>query len=212
MSRHSDEYDEMKMHAGSSRRSGDQDEVARFLADLRALGQGEPPTPSPELAALLGGATPLRTRRRPYRVALRTALVAAALVTGLVVAAEQHSLPQPAQRVVSDVVDVLTPFEIAPGKSIPTPTPTRVAPVVEPSDETSEPGDDRNRVPGGGSDDGSTSGSDDGTRSGSNGSDDGSRSGSDDGSGGGSDDGASSAPSAGGTGERESGDGGGSDD
>jgi hypothetical protein len=213
VSRRGDDYDEMSDDLGvptasAAGSAGEQDDVARFLVEMRALGEGDPPAPSAELAALLSGATPLRTRRPLYRVAARSALVAAACIVALVVAAASHSLPQPAQRVVSDFVDVLTPFEIAPDHTIapsltPSPTPTRTKPVVgPPADESSPGGSDDGTSSGGGSDDGTSSGggSDDGTSSG-GGSDDGATSGS------GSDDGTSSAPRTSGDGEvREAGD------
>ncbi len=217
MSRDSDEHDEMTIHVGGLGTSltGDQDDVARFLGELRALGEGEPPAPSPELAALLGGASLLRARRPSYRIAARGGLVAAAVVAALVIAAANHDLPQPAQRVVSNVVNDLTPFEIAPRKHVaptptPSPTPTlrRPRPAVAPSEDGSSApgGEDRSR-----SEDGSGgAGSDDGAGAGGGGSDGGPssapRSSSED------DGGASSAPSGGGGGgggggEREPGDG-----
>jgi hypothetical protein len=200
----SDEYDEMSSHVGvpGAPPAGDQDDVARFLVELRALGEGQPPTPSPELAALLGGATPLQPRRRPasYRIAARGGLAAAALIAALVAAAANHDLPQPAQRVVSNVVDVLTPFRIAPAHEVPTPSPTPSHPVIVPGgDESSGPGGessgpgDESSAPGEGSDEGI------GTRGGGGdgaGSDDGA--GSTGGDGAGSDDGAGSAGGAGG--------------
>jgi hypothetical protein len=92
----------------------DQGEVVRFLMELRALGETEPPTPSLEVATLLAGGEHVTRRHRYRRVAARAALVAAAIVVGLIVAAATHGLPQPAQRMVSNVVNVLTPFEIGP--------------------------------------------------------------------------------------------------
>jgi hypothetical protein len=212
----SDEHDEMTDHVGvpSAPATGDQseqDEVARFLVELRMLGEGAPPAPSPELAALLGGAVALEPRRRRphYRVALRSAVVAAAVVSALVVAAANHDLPQPAQRVVSNVVNVLTPFQIGPdnrGTLTPTFTPQPARPAAPPGDDSSGPGEDR---PGG---DGTRSrGSDDGAGGG--GADDGAASGDAGGSaggpgseGGGSDGAATSAPGTGGSGGVESGD------
>jgi hypothetical protein len=95
--------------------------VTAFLADLRALGQREPPTPCADLAALFAGASPIgivRRRRagRSRRRRMRFAVAAAAATTiGLtVVAAANDKLPQPAQRVVSRLVDVLTPFHVDP--------------------------------------------------------------------------------------------------
>jgi hypothetical protein len=148
VSRHGDEQDEMSIPPGQpqSQGAGDQDEVARFLLELRALGEGEPPPPSPELAALIGGATLLRPRhRRAVRYALRSGIVAAAIVGALVVAAANHDLPQPAQRVVSDFVEVLTPFQISPNQHVaPTPPPTHA-----PSKQGPVPGEDDSSSPGG---------------------------------------------------------------
>jgi hypothetical protein len=91
------------------------DEVAGFLVELRALGDGHPPDPAPEVAALIGGAIPLRTH--PHRrAAVRAALVASLLLAALIGAAAKHSLPQPAQRVVSNVVNSFTPFDIGPNR------------------------------------------------------------------------------------------------
>jgi type IV secretory pathway VirB10-like protein len=89
--------------------------VTRFLTDMRALGEAPAPTPTPELAALLDGAVPLDAVRRHLRRALvRAVLVAAAIIVAVTVAAANHSLPQPAQRMVSNVVNELTPFHIDP--------------------------------------------------------------------------------------------------
>ncbi|MGN6609791.1 MAG: hypothetical protein ACTHMS_22615 [Jatrophihabitans sp.] len=84
------------------------------VAVLRALADGPAPEPSPQVAALLeGGAAvvPLRRRPRPVRSVGLAAAAIVALTTGL---AATHTLPTPAQRFVSDVVDRLTPFDIAP--------------------------------------------------------------------------------------------------
>lgn len=100
------------------------DEVVGFLLALRALGESPAPAPTPELAALIGGAVAIRNH--PYRRhAVRALLAAAALVAALVGAAANHSLPQPAQRVVSNLVDNLTPFHIDPGSPPPPPAPSQ---------------------------------------------------------------------------------------
>ena len=204
------------------------DDVTRFLTELRALGDGPPPEPSAELAALLGGATPLLSRRALVRTALRTAAVAAILLGVLVVAAANHSLPAPAQRVVSNVVNVLTPFHI--GRDHPQPViepprpgdkPRPVVPSHRPTPTHPATPPHRTTPPAGGGDDGrGAGGGDDGSPSrsrstGDGGSDDGA--GSRDGGGtddGGSDGGHSAGPSASPTSTRndDGGHSGGSDD
>src|SRR5690242_6549598 len=90
-------------------------ELTTFLSQLRALGEGPAPEPSPEVEALLGGAVLLRPRRS--RLLRRVAVAAAAAVVLMVataVAAAHHSLPAPAQRMVSNVVNLVTPFHIDP--------------------------------------------------------------------------------------------------
>lgn len=112
--------------------------VAQFLTELRALADVPAPEPSAELAALLGGATPLGPRRRLRRaVVVRTLVVAAAVVAALVLAAAGHRLPAPAQRLVSTVVDTLTPFTIGPDGRHHAP-----APVPLPSPAASDGADD----------------------------------------------------------------------
>ena len=123
--------------------------MTAFLTDFKNLSAGPAPEPSPELAALLAGASPLSTRpraRRPGRAVL-TSAAAAALVMLTGVAAAHHDLPAPAQQLVSTVVDKITPFHIdeKPSAPIIPATPT-VTPT--PDDRTSsapaqnETGDD----------------------------------------------------------------------
>ena len=127
MSDRSDEFDDVTntpiVGATPLGRGGSgETEVAQFLIELRNLGSGAAPEPSREVAALLGGG-PLVWRRRA-RIASRVALTAAAAVTVLVLAAARHSLPAPAQRVVSNVVNVVTPFHISPDPAtVPSPAP-----------------------------------------------------------------------------------------
>jgi hypothetical protein len=110
--------DEISTAAGSpgTLAPGEAAAVTMFLTELRALGEAAAPPPTPELAALLGGTGPVISlaRIRARRAALRVAFVAAAVVTAMTVAAASHSLPQPAQRMVSNVVNQLTPFHIDP--------------------------------------------------------------------------------------------------
>ena len=124
MTRRSDEFRDMNdmplARPTTLGREGADADVAQFLAELHALGQCAAPTPSAELTALLGGARP--PRRRALRVVARTAVAVAAAVLASVVAAANHDLPSPAQRVVSNVVNVLTPFHIEPPGPAPAPT------------------------------------------------------------------------------------------
>jgi hypothetical protein len=154
MTRYGDELDEMKSHLGATSASssaGEQDDVARFLVEFRALGDGPVPPPSPEVVALLGGATPLRPWRRHRRRIARTLLLAAAVVAALVVAAASHSLPQAAQRVVVNVVNNLSPFKIEHQPPPVRPAPTRSRHLLAPGGSSSSPGHGtkRTQAPGG---------------------------------------------------------------
>jgi len=195
-----DEYDEMTDGLGVRRTASGQpaagdDDVTHFLTELRALGDGPAPEPSRELAALLAGAHPFFARRVLVQAAVRTALVAALVLGLLVAAAANHSLPQPAQKVVSHVVNVLTPFHIdsrdlPPATTVPTPPPVLptpshpVSPSPLPSPSPSRPSSsepERGDGSEAGDDGGAGSGgqADDGSRD-----DGGERAGSDDGAGG----------------------------
>lgn len=145
----SDDYsDDMSgvdnISAGPGRPAGQNSDTAavtRFLADLRSLGEAPAPPPTRELEAIFAGATPLRSRRRYGRIARRAILIAAAVVAALVAAAANHTLPAPAQRVVSNVVNSVTPFHIGgppgntPMPSSPTKHPTSRPSRTERSDE-----------------------------------------------------------------------------
>lgn len=122
---------------------GSDAEVATFLAALRSLGEGAAPEPSPEVVTLLGGARPWR--RRAVRIVARSAVAAAAAVAAAVVAAANHDLPSPAQHVVSNVVNVLTPFHIGP------PTPAVPPPSHQRPVQGNEPGESPERDESGGS-------------------------------------------------------------
>jgi hypothetical protein len=153
MTRYGDELDEMKSHLGATSASssaGEQDDVARFLVEFRALGDGPVPPPSPEVVALLGGATPLRPWRRHRRRITRTLLLAAAVVAALVVAAASHSLPQAAQRVVVNVVNNLSPFKIEHQPPPVRPAPTRSRHLLAPGGSSSSPGHGTKRTHGSG--------------------------------------------------------------
>jgi hypothetical protein len=83
------------------------DALADVLDELRGLGAGPVVEPSPELAARLAAARPLRRRRRPAFGPLAAAAATALIVAGG--AAVQHELPEPAQDVVSTVIDRMRP-------------------------------------------------------------------------------------------------------
>jgi hypothetical protein len=83
------------------------DALAAFVDELRGLAHGPVPVPSAELAMLLGHWPPVASRRRPSLTVVGA--VAASVLIVLGGAAGQHALPEPAQSVVSHVVDRLTP-------------------------------------------------------------------------------------------------------
>lgn len=172
------------------------DAVTQFLTDLRSLADGPAPAPSAELLAAFGGAVPLASRRRPARRVLAAA-AAVAVLGGTGVAAARNQLPEPAQRLVSRVVDVLTPFHLDPADRVapkpapnvpalplPSQSPTPAAP-AGPGDTPDPSGteDHRGGTPSGSEDgtgagSGSEGGTDGGTGSSSGGSDSGSETGS----------------------------------
>lgn len=89
------------------------------MMDLRALGEGPAPKPSPELDFMMGAKIiplyPPNARRRS-RIKVTGAFAAAASVAlGLVwTAAANQQLPDGAQGIVSKVVNNLTPFHVEP--------------------------------------------------------------------------------------------------
>lgn len=105
-------------------------DMTQFLTDFRNLGAGRVPQPSAELAAVLAGATPIGSGRRSLRLARRSVLgvAAAVLVGGTSAAAATGRLPQPAQRLVSDVVGTITPFSIPSDHEMPLAPPHSVSP------------------------------------------------------------------------------------
>jgi hypothetical protein len=123
--------------------------VTRFLVEMSSLAEVDAPAPTAELEAILTGLATGAARRRALhrRLAVRAALVAAATVAGLIAAAANHTLPEPAQRVVSNVVNSVTPFHIDPGTGKP---PATVPPARHHLGGEHEPGgrsDDRLGAP-----------------------------------------------------------------
>lgn len=117
MSRYDDDAREMGdsfgFDGGGGRDAATGAAVAQFIDDLRGLGEAEPPPPTAELAAVLRGApVPRQHRVSAGRKRVVAAVAASLLVGGTGVAAANGRLPQPAQRLVSDVVDNLTPFSV----------------------------------------------------------------------------------------------------
>lgn len=83
-----------------------------FVDGLRALGEAEPPVPSPELAAMIA-----RPSARPAGRSQRRVIALAAAATGFCgltvtgVAAAANELPEPAQRLVATFSERYLPFE-----------------------------------------------------------------------------------------------------
>lgn len=149
MRRSDDDYDDMSglddFRADSGRPGSpvadDAAAVTDFLAELRSLGEGPAPAPTPELQALFAGVPSIATARRHHGPLLRrAALIAAATVVGTTAAAAGHSLPQPAQQVVSNVVNTLTPFHISEDDGLPPHRAPQQPPAHRPGDGSSEEG------------------------------------------------------------------------
>jgi hypothetical protein len=97
--------------------------VTQFVNDLRSFGAVSPPEPSADLAAMLSREVPPTAvragrvaHRRRHRGHSRPVLIAGSVAATLIVltgvGAARHDLPAPAQRMVSTVVNRLTPFHI----------------------------------------------------------------------------------------------------
>jgi hypothetical protein len=103
----------------------DADAVTRFLDELGSYGDAPPPEPSAELAAILDGRVALLDLRRGllrrHRTGLAVAAAGVVLLSATGISAAKDRLPQPAQRYVSNVVNVLTPFHVDPSDAVPTP-------------------------------------------------------------------------------------------
>jgi hypothetical protein len=82
--------------------------VRAALNDVAALAN-EIPEPSEDVRALLGGAIPLRRRRRtPYVAAVAVALA----LGGVSAAAAANRLPDPIQKIVADTADGVLPINV----------------------------------------------------------------------------------------------------
>jgi hypothetical protein len=96
----------------------DYSDVVDGLESLRGLVPEQAPVPSRELAALLarGVVTPMpampRQRAGRPRTAVVAAAVAATVALGTGVAAASNTLPEPAQRLLSNISDKYLPFHI----------------------------------------------------------------------------------------------------
>ncbi len=120
--------------------SGAGDPADPLTGALRAL-RGEAgrvaPEPTPALAELLGDGPPpdeLGRRRRAARITIGVVVAGSATLALSGVAAAHDALPDPAQRVVTDIVNDLTPFHIGPGQRVPR------LPVAPAPTDTSVPG------------------------------------------------------------------------
>ncbi|GAW48963.1 MULTISPECIES: hypothetical protein [unclassified Nocardioides] len=87
-----------------------------LFAELGALADRPTPPIGHGLAALFAGATPLAAARSRRNKAAKTGLIglvtAGILAGGVTAAAAANELPAPAQRIVSRVINTLTPLEI----------------------------------------------------------------------------------------------------
>jgi hypothetical protein len=106
--------------------------LAGFLHEMRTLADVAAPPTSDELEALFTSSLPLAQRGRPdrrrvpvVRPLLTPLLAAAAVVALLVLGAATHQLPAPAQRLISNVVNSVTPFHIDPEEHPVAPAPSR---------------------------------------------------------------------------------------
>lgn len=117
------------------------DPLARFAAEVRALGDGPAPAPSPDLATLLAGGRLLRplpatppgrpsgpgARRQASRLgkvaglglAAKLGLGATVVAAGVAGAGAAGVLPAPADHVVRHAIEAVTPVRFAPGKDHP---------------------------------------------------------------------------------------------
>ncbi|HUR15364.1 MAG TPA: hypothetical protein VM097_12850 [Mycobacteriales bacterium] len=123
----------------------DQPELTQLVAVMSALVPDSAPVPSERLARLLEQGPPVKPNALVPRIGvtrssrpLRRLSLAGTAFAGLVLAlASTNALPAPAQQVVSDVVEWVSPVEIPDGDDQPDPAPTRTrepAPRVVPTE------------------------------------------------------------------------------
>lgn len=111
-----EQYDPREDEPMISDTSLDDPALRDLVAELGALADRPTPPVGDELAALFAGATPLAAARSRRNKAAKTGLVglvtAGILAGGVAAAAAANELPAPAQRIVSRVINGLTPLEI----------------------------------------------------------------------------------------------------
>jgi hypothetical protein len=112
-----------------------EDPLAAVLAALRAAAVLSAPEPSPALAALFTAGLPLaeraRQRRRRRTIVTGAVIAGASSLTLCGVAAAHDALPGPAQRVMTGIINTVTPFHIdGPGPGTSRPAPAVPAPAV----------------------------------------------------------------------------------
>ena len=115
----------------------EQQALVDFVAEVSALVPETAPTPSYQLGLLLEQGPPVKpnalvpqlgARRTTHRLR-RLSLASTAFLGLLLLAASMNTLPNPAQQVVSDVVEWATPLHVpAPEEHHTTPLPTRPTP------------------------------------------------------------------------------------
>lgn len=120
------------------------DQIRALLAEVAGLAH-EVPEPSDDVRALLGGAMPLRSRRRAAIVAV----VGALALGGVSAAAATNRLPDPVQEVAADATGGFVPHPIKPVKPVKPTSPAHDAPGhLDKSTATRPPKPDDNKPPG----------------------------------------------------------------
>ncbi|WP_207081517.1 hypothetical protein [Nocardioides sp. S5] len=130
--------DEIKSPAGPHDEALNDPVLSVLFTELRAVADRPAPPVDTELAAVLAGAIPLAVARDQRSRTARTAiigLVTTGILAGGLGAAAANELPPPAQRIVSKVVNGLTPFNI--------PNPDEQGPVEHQPDTTIDDDDDQ---------------------------------------------------------------------